>query len=99
MQILYAKSSLTGVNGTRQNAHTSAKRGNFVKVVVEGGIQFRTGEGKYSKKIPASSPVCWVPIDQVLSIKDLRRPRGRPLKVTEVAGNRVIESEVSVANG
>lgn len=82
MQILKAQSTLTG-DSSRQNLHTSAKRGNWVKVVVEGGIQVRSEAGKFTHLYPSVRPTCWVRMEDVLKLKDLRRPRGRPLKVVE----------------
>jgi hypothetical protein len=72
------------------------KRGHFVKVVVKGGVQIRNAQGKYDTVTPKREPVCWINIEDVLTLRDKRRRVGAPIEVTEVRGRKVKNLEASI---
>ena len=96
MQTIDAIGSLKGET-SRQDLHMKWKRGHFVKVVVKGGIQVRNAQGKYDTVTPKREPVCWIKMEDVLTLQDKRRRVGPPITIHEAHEGKVKTLEASIS--
>lgn len=78
MQTIDAHTSCASLEKSRQLTHAKAKTGHYVRVRIVGDVQIMDGN-KFANAKPVTK-FLWAPIDQVLAIKDLRPPIGRPRK-------------------